>query len=159
MVGGGRFGCLALERLGTRVRAVVEPRPTRHLEELASTIGVPVILKQGVAALSQALDSENPPVWVVPALPRHLLLDWLLAELAAQGAHRLETPAEALPSLPSVIPGVDGQWYLSRADFMCPDDCPEPADKCTVTGQPRGEPLFQAPCPHGGARPNHRRVA
>jgi hypothetical protein len=31
---------------------------------------------------------------------------------------------------------------LSLADFLCPDNCPEPAENCTVTGRPRGKPLF-----------------
>jgi hypothetical protein len=30
----------------------------------------------------------------------------------------------------------------SRADFFCPDDCPE-GDLCTVTGEPREEPLYR----------------
>ena len=32
---------------------------------------------------------------------------------------------------------------MSLADFLCPDDCPEPPKLCTVTGKPRGEPLYQ----------------
>ena len=40
-------------------------------------------------------------------------------------------------------PGREGQVYLSLADFLCPDDCPEPAEICTVTKNPRGRPLHE----------------
>ena len=43
----------------------------------------------------------------------------------------------------SVDKGPKGQFYLSMADFLCPDDCPEPADRCTVTGLARGKPMFE----------------
>ena len=142
VVGGGRFGCLALERLGQRVAMVAEPAPSPELGALARAQGVELWVEEGVPALQRALAGEPPVEWVVPALPRHLLMDWLLAELGPLGAEPLATPGELLPSLPSLMPGPGGQWYMSRADFICPDDCPEPAGKCTVTGLPRGEPLF-----------------
>ncbi len=143
VIGGGRFGCLALERLGARVEAVVEPKPSPGLRELATANRVELVQSDGVAALRRALASPQPPRWVVPALPRHLLVDWLLAELSGQGAKILPTPSQALPAVASLLRGPDEQLYLSLADFLCPDDCPEPADICTSTGQPRGEPLFQ----------------
>ncbi|MCF8031548.1 MAG: hypothetical protein K9K66_01860 [Desulfarculaceae bacterium] len=142
VIGGGRFGCLALERLENRVSTVAEPEPTPRLRELAQDVGAELWPERGVKALQKALAQERPPVWVVPALPRHLLYDWLLSELARLEARPLDTPRDALPGLPSITPDGEGGWYLSRADFLCPDDCPEPAGKCTVTGKPRGEPLF-----------------
>ncbi|MCB2226530.1 MAG: hypothetical protein KQH53_07605 [Desulfarculaceae bacterium] len=139
VIGGGRFGRLALERLGAKVRALAEPRPGPELQELARRGGVELYREEGVPALRRALASDDPLAWVIPAIPRHLLADWLRAEL---GAHPQETPLAALPDLPSRIPAPDGGWFLSRADFLCPDDCPEPAGLCTATGQPRGENLF-----------------
>jgi len=143
VIGGGRFGRLALERLGGRVSAVVEPEPASGLKDLARAGGVELVKSGGVAALSRALSSPQTPMWVVPALPRHLLVDWLLAELSGQGARPLPTPPGALPAVASLHQGPNGQLYMSLADFLCPDDCPEPANICTSTGQPRGEPLFE----------------
>jgi hypothetical protein len=39
--------------------------------------------------------------------------------------------------------GKAGQVFISHADFICPDNCPEPKDKCTVTGKPRPKDLFR----------------
>ncbi len=143
MIGGGRFGRLALERLPGRVATVVEPEPDPALSALAARQGAALVVASGDAFLAQALGAPQPPRWVVPALPRHLLHDWLLLTLAGQDATALEVPAEVLPHVASLMPGGEGQWFLSLADFRCPDDCPEPAELCTHTGQPRGVSLFQ----------------
>jgi hypothetical protein len=39
--------------------------------------------------------------------------------------------------------GKTGDLYTSIADFLCPEDCPEPAQYCTVTKERRQKPLFQ----------------
>ncbi len=139
VIGGGRFGCLALERLGSKVSAMVEPEPSPELLSLTAELSIQVLRKDGAQALDEALSGPQPPDWVVPALPRHLLIDWL--EMTLPRAERLELEAQTLPALPSVTAGEEAQYYLSLADFLCPDDCPEPAGKCTVTGQEREEPL------------------
>jgi hypothetical protein len=143
VIGGGRFGSLALERLPGRVARVVEPDPDEALLALARAQGVELIPAQGVDILAPALVGGQPPAWVVPALPRHLLHDWLLRQLAPQGANALEVPQEAMPQVAMAMRGEEGQCFLSLADFRCPDDCPEPPKLCTVTGKPRGVPLFQ----------------
>ncbi|RJX33963.1 MAG: hypothetical protein C4525_08850 [Desulfarculus sp.] len=142
VIGGGRFGQLAIQRLPGRVAAVVEPRPSPELRGLAQEQGIRVLIDDGARALEQALAGPGPLVWVVPALPRHLLLDWLL--LTLPNARRLALSTGVLPELPSVMAGPEGQAYLSLADFQCPDDCPEPEGYCTSTGLPREEPLYQA---------------
>ncbi|MBV1750618.1 MAG: NAD-binding protein [Desulfarculus sp.] len=143
VVGGGRFGRLALERLPGRVATVVEPKPDEALLALAREQGAELVQAAGVEFLAPALATNQPPAWVVPALSRHVLHDWLLAELAPQGARAVEVPEEVLPPMSSVFRGEEGQFFVSLADFLCPDDCPEPPKLCTVTGKPRGEPLYQ----------------
>ena len=143
VIGGGRFGRLALERLPGRVATVVEPESDDGLLALAHAQGVEVVRALGVDFLAPVLAGNQPPRWVVPALPRHLLHDWLLHELASQGAHAFEVPRAVLPPVASVFRGEEGQLFVSLADFLCPDDCPEPPKLCTVTGKPRGEPLYQ----------------
>ena len=54
-----------------------------------------------------------------------------------------EVPSRILPPVATHMRGKQGEHYLSLADFLCPDDCPEPARECTVTGRPRGEPMYR----------------
>ncbi|MCF8064975.1 MAG: NAD-binding protein [Desulfarculaceae bacterium] len=143
VIGGGRFGRLALERLPGRVATVVEPTPDDGLLALARDQGAQVARASGVDFLAPVLAGNQPPRWVVPALPRHLLHDWLLHDLATLGARAVEAPQAVLPPLASVMQGDEGQLFVSLANFLCPDDCPEPPKLCTVTGKPRGEPLYE----------------
>lgn len=162
MLGGGRFGLLALKRLGRRVRAVVEPAPGPELVALAAESGVAIERADGVAAARRALADPAPPTWIVPCLPRHLLLEWLrleLADLHPQLHPRLLDlpPADLawLGQLPLAVPGPDKAWCLSLTDSICPPDCPEPAGRCLKTGQERGRDLFARladPAPSGFAQ-------
>jgi hypothetical protein len=47
-----------------------------------------------------------------------------------------------LDLLPNPMVVNESNIVCSRADFVCPDDCPE-GELCTVTGKPR-EPLYDA---------------
>jgi hypothetical protein len=38
--------------------------------------------------------------------------------------------------------GKAGDLYTSLADFLCPEDCPEPSQYCTVTRKRRQKPLY-----------------
>ncbi len=134
VVGGGRAGRLALLRLGAKVSALVEPNPSQ--EVLAW--GGEIIRQDGAAAVAQALEGEQPPRWVVPCLPRHLLLEWLCLSLAGQRPRLLSLPETALPQAAQRMAGAQGAWYLSLTDTLCPDDCAEPARLCPKTGQERG---------------------
>ncbi|MBI4800087.1 MAG: hypothetical protein HY794_15430 [Desulfarculus sp.] len=139
ILGGGRFGRLAAQRLGGRVLALAEVAPAPDLAGL----GVPVWPLEAVAAAQQALASPRSPAWLVPCVPVHFLVHWLLASLAGQGARPLPVPPEVEPGLPMLGRGQEGQLFLSLTDTLCPDDCPEPASVCPKTGQPRGLPLYR----------------
>ncbi|MBN2126224.1 MAG: hypothetical protein JW821_18130 [Deltaproteobacteria bacterium] len=52
-------------------------------------------------------------------------------------------PETIRPHLPHTWKGGEGSLLVSYADFLCPDDCPEPADFCTVTGLKRDVPLYR----------------
>jgi hypothetical protein len=45
--------------------------------------------------------------------------------------------------MPHALRGNAGQAYVSHADFICPDNCPEPEKICTHTGKPRPLDLFR----------------
>ena len=139
VIGGGRFGVLAVRRLAGRVRCVVEPQPGPELLDL----GVLIIRRDGARAGADILEEDDPPVWVVPALPEHFLARWLEICLKGLNPRDVEPHHQAILPVPSVDKGPRGQYYLSLADFLCPDDCPEPAAKCTVTGRDRGEPMYR----------------
>ncbi len=135
VIGGGRFGRLAVRRLGQRVRSVVEPEPTPAL--LAA--GAPVVKGEGVAEASRMLAGSEPPAWLAPMLPQHFLARWL--DLVAKPAQQLALPEVLLPECAHRMQ-FGPAWHLSLADFRCPDDCPEPPESCRVTGKPRGEPMY-----------------
>lgn len=139
VIGGGRFGRLAVARLGKRVTQVVEPDPAPELYAL----GAQVLVRDGIEAAAAILDSNDAPPWLVPALPLHFLAEWLLLTLAPLGPEPIAIPRENLPEAAMLHQGQRKQWFLSLADFTCPDDCPEPAELCTMTKEPRGEPMFQ----------------
>jgi hypothetical protein len=139
VVGGGRFGAMAAQRLGAAVALVVEPEPGPELAGL----GVPVLRADGVAATAELLAGADPPSWLVPAAPIHLLARWLEHTLAGLSPRPAPLPRESLPEAALVVGEEGGPWWLSLADFRCPDDCPEPAEACTATGRPRGKPLHR----------------
>jgi hypothetical protein len=96
------------------------------------------VCEEGIAYLADSHKGTDPPELIIPALPLHVAFEWLLTTLP-KGAvlSRLKVPAEVLSQLPNPSEGVDGQIYTSYADFICPDDCPEPQEICTHTGKVR----------------------
>lgn len=144
IIGGGRFGALALERLskimsGARF-SVVDPDGSR-LERLAGQERE-LIPKNGVAFLAEHLNPESAPDWIIPALPVHLAAEWCQARLGPEKASRIKIPDRCLGLLPNPMRGESGDVYVSHAPFVCPDDCPEPAQVCTATGEPRKRNLY-----------------
>jgi hypothetical protein len=158
IIGAGRFGRKALERLHQRRpadRFVVVDSSRSALEKIRSA-GVETSCTDGIDFLSERLVDPGRPDWIVPCLPRHLAFEWIRRRL--ENTCRLEllpVPDSVRQALPHPFEGRDGALYLSYADFTCPDDCPEPADICTVTGRPRPGTLFRtiAALPPGELRP------
>lgn len=143
IMGGGRFGRLALARLSAR-----------HPEALFTVVDLrePRDLPRGVRAVRGdaarfVFENLNERVrWIVPAVPFHLAFEWLLMRLGA-GASRVPVPEEVAATLseagvPSVYRSKDGSLALSMAAFLCPDDCTEPRDFCPATGEKRARSLF-----------------
>ena len=145
IVGAGQFGLIAYQRLskGHRERrfAVVDPVESNLLK----CKGPNTTLEQGDGALflEQNLDAENGPDWIIPALPVHLAVEWLLLRLGPERLRRIASPLEMDPLLPNPMRGPDGDIYVSHADFKCPDDCAEPLDTCTATGKKRKQNMFE----------------
>lgn len=144
IIGGGRFGGLAAERLSQRRRppelVIVDPEGER-LSELEGANRI-LHVADGLEFLARELGEAASPDWVVPALPRHMAAEWLGLRLGSEWLRRRPIPEDLGAALPNPFSGETGDLYVSFADFLCPDDCPEPAAHCTVTGKPREANLF-----------------
>jgi hypothetical protein len=144
IVGVGKFGAMAADRLGRMHRnshmVLIDPVN----EHLIKAKGINRSLEEadGVTFLLHHLHPGKGPDWIVPALPIHLLAQWVIAELKADGCDRIKIPEPIIEGLPNCIVGKSGDLYVSLADFICPDDCPEPRDVCHLTGQKREKNMY-----------------
>ncbi len=145
IVGVGQFGLIAYRRLSKthkeRRFILVDPEEANLLK----CKGPNTTLEPGDGArfLEQNLDAGNGPDWIIPALPVHLAVEWLLLRLGPERLRRIALPLEVDPLLPNPIRGPGNNIYVSHADFKCPDDCAEPGDICTVTGKKRKQNMFE----------------
>jgi hypothetical protein len=143
IIGAGHFGKRAADvlspRLGTPLWVVEKDE-----EALRVMGGLPIarILHEAVPFLAGSFHLLHPKNVIVPAVPIHLAFEWLRRSMKGNfSVFRIEVPESIKPLLPHTWVGGEGSLLVSYADFQCPDDCPEPADHCTVTGQRRGIPL------------------
>lgn len=145
IIGAGHFGWLAFQRLSKcgKKRHFVLVDPVK--ENLLRCKGPNITLEQadGVDFLEQNLLALNGPDWIIPALPLHLMAEWLLVRMGPARLQRVTLPSEVESLLPNPIRGPDGNLYVSHADFRCPDNCAEPSDICTVTKKPRDQDMFK----------------
>jgi hypothetical protein len=146
ILGAGRFGRLACERLHDRDPAA-EIFLVDHAPEKFYVIGTNPALRTVTAAaalyLANSLNSESPPDWIIPAIPRHVAFDWLWQQRPSGHIWRqIPTPAAVGKDLPFVQRGTSEEICLSLSTKRCPDNCPEPDDSCYLTGKPRKYCLY-----------------
>jgi hypothetical protein len=144
IIGVGRFGFLAFQRLSRagekRHFVLVDP-----VQDNLLRCEGPACTREkadGVLFLKEHLQSDDAPHWIIPALPVHLAAEWLLLRLGPDQIRRIPLPSDMDRLLPNPIRGSEGNIYVSHADFRCPDDCAEPRDICTVTGEKRRRNMF-----------------
>jgi hypothetical protein len=145
IVGAGHFGRRAVKILSGRSKApiYVVDKDRSQLESVSNAL-VETIVDDGVRFLARQFSRLSPATIIVPAVPVHLAFEWLAITLSDRfRIKQIPVPEDIRPSLPHTWQTADGSLLVSYADFRCPDDCPEPADYCTVTGKKRGKPLFQ----------------
>ncbi len=139
IAGYGKFGRLAADRLidhDPECSIVVVER------DKAQLIGtVPAHVKAfNDDALSFLLDNtrvESADI-IVPMVPFHLLASLIVSSIPK--CKETSYPERLSTLLPNPFPLSRNHLFCSRADFICPDDCPE-GDLCTMTGLPR-KPLY-----------------
>jgi hypothetical protein len=143
IIGCGRFGSRAARELLRRapysIITVVDKK--RDAFKTTSRLPLETNVSDGLAYLEKFLSEGSSFDYVVPAVPFHLAFEFALDHLKPLGAKRKKIPP--LPGLPNPIKGKNGDLYTSIADFICPEDCPEPARCCTVTKKRRPRPLYQ----------------
>jgi hypothetical protein len=147
ILGAGKFGRLALDRLTRQDAAagyvVVDRDPAALTMTLDGVPGWTRVQSEAAAFLAQHLRDDGRWDWIIPMVPVHVALHWLLAGPLAGSAWQRAAAPEALAALfPGSRRGPHGELYLSRARHRCPDDCAEP-EVCPVTGESRDLPLHQ----------------
>jgi hypothetical protein len=145
IVGAGHFGQRAVRMLSGKSDSpvYVVDRDQSHLARINDRLVKPIVC-DGIRFLVENFPFFSPSNIVIPAVPVHLAFEWLITYLSDDfPVKRISVPEDTRSSLPHTWHTGDGSLLVSYADFRCPDDCPEPADYCTVTGEKRDKPLYQ----------------
>jgi hypothetical protein len=144
IIGLGQFGLHAVGYLATKdrdTRFVLVDEDEVNLRQ-AEGPNRKLEHADGVTYLEQHLQTDKAPDWIIPALPIHLAAQWCLAKQNPTRFQRIKIPAEIMATLPNPMEGDNDDLYVSHADFICPADCIEPGDKCTITQKPRKSNMF-----------------
>ena len=146
ILGAGRFGLKAAKVL-SRKNKKAEITVIEKNSELCRHLEMPdfkIVCIDGIEYLSQNLKSIDYPDWIIPAIPVHVAYEWV--RLKIKNSYILKptpVPEGVIMNLPNVFNGKRCEIYMSIADFICPDNCPEPEDLCTYTGKPRPLTLYK----------------
>ncbi len=146
IIGAGKFGVKAAERLHKKrpeASLTVVDQDASALDRL-DRLPVERVCKEGASYLEVYLDTQIVPDWIIPAVPIHLAFEWVRLKLSIQGrVEACPVPQDIEKMLPNPIRGSQGQLFVSYADFLCPDNCTEPFERCTFTGKPRKGLLYK----------------
>ena len=140
IIGGGKFGIKSARVLSRKNPGADITIVESNQEACAriSRMNYRTVCMDGVLYLYENLKSSDYPEWIVPVVPVHLAYEWIKSKLSSRYRFLpIEAPKDLKKNLPNVITGKNGELYMSYADFICPDNCPEPDEICTYTGKPR----------------------
>ena len=141
ILGAGHFGQVAVRR----IRRHIPDAELVVIDNGKVTVDTEKLIRaDGITWLSENLQELSPVDMVVPAIPVHVAAGWLHQRLADHFILQTIEPHVAwtarLPDARQVQPG---QYSISYADFLCPDNCPEPKKICTHTKKERPIDLFR----------------
>ena len=146
ILGAGRFGLKAAKVLSRKNKkadiTVIEKNSElcRKIERYK----VKTVCMDGIEYLYQNLKNTDYPDWIIPAIPVHVAYKWVSLKIKDSYIFKtIPVPEGVITNLPNVFKGKNGEIYMSIADFICPDNCPEPEDLCTYTGKPRPLTLYK----------------
>lgn len=143
IIGCGRFGSRAANKLFKKdpcSKIIAVDKNKKALQKI-SRLPIETIISDGILHLSQFISEGRKADYIIPAVPLHLAFEFILFQLKPFGGKRRKVPT--LSGLPNPMLGKTGDLYTSLANFLCSEDCPEPARYCTATGKRREKPLFQ----------------
>ena len=145
IIGLGHFGYIAFRRLSKIFKdadfVLVDPVEENLLKCRSSATKFEIA--DGVEFLRTQLNKRSRPDWIIPALPVHLAAEWVLLHLGPEKIKRILLPSKIEMLVPNPIRGLDGNLYVSHANFRCPEDCDEPQDICTITREKREQNMFE----------------
>jgi len=130
----------AQEFLQENLSVKIQPQESEKVQPIFSCTGV------ATEHLLQPCWFSDAPKWVIPAVPIHVAFEWLFNTLRKDEnleVERLNVPEEADKQVPNPFRMSRETLYASFADFVCPDNCSEPADICTKTKEPRKGNLYE----------------
>jgi hypothetical protein len=146
ILGAGRFGRLAWQRLSERqpeARFCLVDHDPEKVGHISKNSTIETVTATATHFLAKALEAETLPDWIIPAIPRHVAFDWLWGQRTTGARwHQISVPAALGQDLPVSQRGPAGELYLSLSTVQCPDDCPEPVEKCYLTGLERTYNLY-----------------
>jgi hypothetical protein len=143
IIGCGHFGSRAVKILlqkDPHSKIIVVDKSKKTLQKV-SRLPIETIISDGISYLSQFLSEGQKTNYIIPAVPLHLAFEFILSQLKPLGAKRKRIPS--ILGLPNPVSGKTGDLYISLANFLCSEDCPEPAQYCTITKKRRSKPLYQ----------------
>jgi hypothetical protein len=143
IIGCGHFGSRAVKILlqkDPHSKIIVVDKSKKALQKV-SRLPIETIISDGIFYLSQFLSKGRKTNYIIPAVPLHLAFEFILSQLKPLGAKRKRIPS--ILGLPNPVSGKTGDLYISLANFLCSEDCPEPAQYCTITKKRRSKPLYQ----------------
>ncbi|MGW8194439.1 MAG: potassium transporter [Desulforhopalus sp.] len=144
VLGAGRFGLRAAMLLHQKIpQGAITLVDSRPLAEAPAD--VEFVCGDAVDWLVEHLVDDSVETWIIPAVPFHLAAEWLKRKIIVAGKSVLPVAISAATAnrFPNPYRLGPSQLALSHADFLCPENCPEPEKFCTFTGQPRPEPLYR----------------
>jgi hypothetical protein len=146
ILGAGKFGQIAAEALhrnneDTDITIIEKSQNAcRQLPNFKYSI----IYTDAIDFLSENLKTSDEPGWIIPVIPVHVAFEWIRARLLVDyRLAKLTVPDHLAMALPNPCRGNNGRLYISHADFKCPDNCPQPQNRCTHTGKARPTDLYQ----------------
>jgi hypothetical protein len=143
IIGCGHFGSRAAKKLFQRdsnSKIIVVDKSRKALQRV-SRLPIQTVVCDGISYLNQFLSEGREVNYIIPAVPFHLAFEFILSQLNSSRAKRRKLPP--LSGLPNPVLGKTSDLYTSFADFLCPEDCPEPAQYCFTTKKKRLNPLYQ----------------
>jgi hypothetical protein len=143
IIGCGHFGSRAAEKLfqkDSHSKITVVDQSKKALQKV-SHLPIESTVCEGTLYLKQFLSEGRKADYIIPAVPLHLVFEFILSQLKPLGAKRKRIPP--ISGLPNPVIGKTGDLYTSLANFLCSEDCPEPSQYCTITKKRRPKPLYR----------------